>query len=54
MNTVEKVAGSIGKDSWPAGRWAREEIAIDAFHHTIYAAATGLAYELLRSRSSDR
>jgi hypothetical protein len=25
-----------------------EEVAIDAFHHVVYAAATGLAYELLR------
>ena len=24
-----------------------EEIAIDAFHHTVYAMATGVAYELL-------
>ncbi|HMD57397.1 MAG TPA: hypothetical protein VKG82_08005 [Solirubrobacteraceae bacterium] len=27
--------------------WAPQEIAIDAFHHTVYAIATGLAYELL-------
>ena len=26
---------------------ASEEIAIDAFHHTVYAVATGIAYELL-------
>ena len=30
--------------------WPRQEIAIDAFHHTVYAIATGLAYELLSSR----
>jgi hypothetical protein len=30
--------------------WAKEEIAIDAFHHTVYAVATGLAYELLDGR----
>jgi hypothetical protein len=27
--------------------WAPEEIAIDAFHHVVYATATGIAYELL-------
>jgi hypothetical protein len=28
--------------------WAKEEIAIDAFHHAVYAAATGMAYELIK------
>ena len=27
--------------------WPPEEIAIDAWHHAVYAAATGIAYELL-------
>jgi hypothetical protein len=31
----------------PAVFWAPQEIAIDAFHHTVYAVATGIAYELL-------
>jgi hypothetical protein len=31
----------------PAVFWPKEEIAIDAFHHTVYAVATGLAYRLL-------
>jgi hypothetical protein len=31
----------------PAWRWGKEEVAIDVFHHAVYAAATGLAYELL-------
>jgi hypothetical protein len=31
----------------PAIFWGKEEIAIDGFHHLIYATATGLAYELL-------
>ena len=31
----------------PAVFWAPREIAIDAFHHTVYAIATGVAYELL-------
>jgi hypothetical protein len=35
----------------PAIFWGTEEIAIDAFHHTVYALATGLAYELLSSRN---
>jgi hypothetical protein len=31
----------------PSIFWGKEEIAIDAFHHVVYATATGLAYELL-------
>ena len=31
----------------PAIFWPKKEIAIDAFHHAVYAAATGLAYSLL-------
>jgi hypothetical protein len=31
----------------PSVFWPKEEIAIDAFHHTVYALATGLAYQLL-------
>jgi hypothetical protein len=31
----------------PAVFWPKEEIAIDAFHHTVYAVATGVAYELI-------
>jgi hypothetical protein len=31
----------------PSIFWPKEEIAIDAFHHAVYAAATGAAYELL-------
>jgi len=27
--------------------WPKQEIAIDAFHHAVYAAATGLAYVLI-------
>jgi len=34
----------------PAIFWAPREIAIDAFHHTVYAIATGIAYELLNDR----
>jgi hypothetical protein len=33
----------------PAVFWPKEEIAIDALHHTVYAVATGIAYELLSS-----
>jgi hypothetical protein len=29
--------------------WGREEVAIDLFHHAVYAIATGLAYELVAS-----
>ena len=31
----------------PSIFWPTEEIAIDAFHHTMYAVATGIAYRLL-------
>jgi hypothetical protein len=31
----------------PVVFWAKEEIAIDAFHHAVYATATGVAYELI-------
>jgi hypothetical protein len=34
----------------PSVFWAKEEIAIDAFHHVVYATATGIAYELLDGR----
>jgi hypothetical protein len=27
--------------------WGPEEVAIDVFHHTVYAVATGMAYELI-------
>ena len=27
--------------------WGKQEVAIDLFHHTVYAVATGLAYELV-------
>jgi hypothetical protein len=31
----------------PSVFWGADEVAIDAFHHAVYAAATGTAYELL-------
>lgn len=31
----------------PITRWGTEEVAIDVFHHLVYAFSTGLAYELL-------
>jgi hypothetical protein len=34
----------------PAVFWPKREIAIDALHHTVYAAATGLAYRLIERR----
>jgi hypothetical protein len=33
----------------PAIFWPKQEIMIDAFHHAVYAVATGIAYELLSS-----
>ena len=35
----------------PAIFWPKHEIAIDAFHHTVYAAASGLAYQLVAGRN---
>ena len=32
----------------PSIFWGANEVAIDAFHHTVYAVATGIAYELLK------
>jgi hypothetical protein len=31
----------------PAFTWPPQEVAIDAWHHAVYAIATGVAYELL-------
>ena len=31
----------------PAIFWPKAEVAIDAFHHAVYAAASGAAYALL-------
>ena len=31
----------------PVVFWPKEEIAIDAFHHAVYAGATGIAYALI-------
>jgi hypothetical protein len=31
----------------PSVFWGAEEVAIDAFHHAVYAVATGVAYELI-------
>jgi hypothetical protein len=35
----------------PAIFWPKREVAIDAFHHAVYATATGLAYQLIERRS---
>ncbi len=31
----------------PITMWAREDVAIDVWHHLVYSVTTGLAYELL-------
>jgi hypothetical protein len=36
----------------PSVFWSKEEIAIDAFHHAVYATATGLAYQLIDGRGN--
>jgi hypothetical protein len=38
----------------PSIFWPKQEIAIDAFHHTVYALATGVAYRLLSSSNGGR
>jgi hypothetical protein len=38
----------------PSIFWPKEEIVIDAFHHTVYALATGVAYELISSRNGTK
>jgi hypothetical protein len=35
----------------PSIFWGKQEIAIDAFHHAVYALTTGIAYQLLSSRN---
>jgi hypothetical protein len=37
----------------PAIFWSKDEIAIDAFHHAVYAGATGLAYSLIAGRNGN-
>jgi len=34
--------------------WGRREVAIDVFHHAVYAIATGLAYELVARARAPR
>jgi hypothetical protein len=36
----------------PSVFWPKQEIAIDAFHHAVYAIATGIAYEALNESGS--
>jgi hypothetical protein len=36
----------------PSVFWGKEEVAIDAFHHAVYAGATGLAYRLIEGRGN--
>src|SRR5262249_42815255 len=35
----------------PSIFWGKQEIAIDALHHAVYALASGIAYRLLSSRN---
>jgi hypothetical protein len=38
----------------PSIFWGKDEIAIDAFHHLVYATATGIAYELISRPTNGR
>jgi hypothetical protein len=44
---TEQVALPALEVAPPAIFWGAREIAIDAFHHAVYATATGLAYRLI-------
>jgi hypothetical protein len=33
----------------PGWLWGRKELAIDAWHHLVYAAGTGIAYALIET-----
>jgi hypothetical protein len=35
----------------PVWMWSRKEVAIDGFHHAVYALATGIAYQALDRRA---
>jgi len=37
----------------PSVFWGKDEVAIDALHHAVYAVATGLAYELIAAGRRD-
>jgi hypothetical protein len=36
----------------PVRKWGRTELAIDLFHHLVYAVAAGLSYQALNRRTS--
>jgi hypothetical protein len=44
---IGDLAGSVGEGLAALPEWGATEIAVDAFHHTVYALATGLGYRLL-------
>ena len=46
----EQVALPATGTSPPAWRWGVTEVAVDLWHHTVYACATSLAYEWLDRR----
>src|SRR4051794_33343785 len=43
----EQVALPVLDVAPPAWLWPRRDVAIDAFHHAVYAVATGVAYQAL-------
>jgi hypothetical protein len=49
---TEQVALPALEIAPPAVFWGAREIAIDAFHHAVYATATGLAYRFLAGRAA--
>lgn len=42
---MEQVTLPVTGASTPAWKWSGTEVAIDAWHHVVYAVATGIAYE---------
>jgi hypothetical protein len=47
VQTAAMVVVPKTTDSPPAKEWPKEEIAIEAFHHLVYATAAGAAYAWL-------
>lgn len=43
----EQIALPVLRVAPPASRWEAKELAIDVWHHLVYACATGTAYQLL-------
>lgn len=53
--TAEQIVLPATGASPPGWKWGAREVGTDLLHHTVYAAATGCAYDLLaRANRADR